>query len=517
LVEAACQFQECTSVKSTDKLRKTANKHRHKPKPSAVGRRAFLQAASLAPALFSLVPRSARAAVGGIPKPTDIQVDEVSIDYEEFPYRTPFKFGGRQIDGVTVLNVHCAVHTVSGRSARGFGSMPLVSAWAFSSVKLSFDATLAAMKELATRIQAAVEDYGGPAHPMDISTELEPEYLGAARDVAEDLGLGERIPKLCTLVTASAFDAALHDAFGKAQGLPTYQTYGRDFMTCDLGHYLGPEFNGEHPDQYVLRDPKPRLAVYHAVGETDPLEEADVKERIHDGLPMSLRGWINYNGLTHIKIKLAGNNMEWDLERMLSIDRTASSAQAARGVKDWVYSLDFNEQCRHVGYLVDFLRRLKEKSPSAYERIQFLEQPTRRDLENDRENVMFEVAKLKPVVIDESLTGLDRLKLARQMGYSGAALKTCKGHTQSVLLAAYCQKKKMFLCVMDLTCPGASLVHSVGLAAHLPTVTAVESNARHFVPAGNQGWASKFPGIFVVEDGDFRTGDLTKPGLGVVA
>jgi len=68
-----------------------------------------------------------------IPKPTDIRIDEVSLDYEDFPYRTPYKFGGREIDRVTVLNVRCAVHTLSGRSARGFGSMPLVSAWAFPS------------------------------------------------------------------------------------------------------------------------------------------------------------------------------------------------------------------------------------------------------------------------------------------------------------------------------------------------------------------------------------------------
>jgi L-alanine-DL-glutamate epimerase-like enolase superfamily enzyme len=451
-----------------------------------------------------------------IPKPTDIRIDEVSLDYEDFPYRTPYKFGGREIDRVTVLNVRCAVHTLSGRSARGFGSMPLVSAWAFPSAKMSFDTTLGAMKAHAERIRKITADFPEPAHPIDINVALEPEYLKAAQEVSEDLHLAEPIPKLCTLVTASAFDAALHDAFGKAHGVSAYHTYGRDFMTYDLGHYLGREFSGEYPDQYVLRDPKPRLALYHSVGESDPIEESEVKERIDDGLPMSLRGWIGYNGLTHIKIKLAGNNQAWDLERILSIDRTTSDTETGRGIKNWVYSLDFNEQCPNVAYLLDFLHRLKEKSPSGYEKIQYIEQPTKRDLEKDRGNVMFEAAKLRPVVIDESLTGLDMLMLAREMGYSGAALKTCKGQTQSVLLAAVCQKYKMFMCVQDLTCPGASLVHSVGMAAHMPTVTAVESNAGHFVPAGNRGWETRFPGIFIVKDGTMSTGDLTKPGLGVV-
>src|SRR5437879_5750060 len=95
---------------------------------------------------------------------------------------------------------------------------------------------------------------------------------------------------------------------------------------------------------------------------------------------------------------------------------------------------------------------------------------------------MHEAAKLRPVVIDESLTGLDRLVLAREMGYTGVALKACKGQSQALLMAAAAQKYKMFRCVQDLTCPGASLVHSVGLAAHVPGVTAVEANARQYMP-----------------------------------
>ena len=124
-----------------------------KRKRSLVTRRAFLQAGSFSPVFFSLASLSARAVSTGIAKPTDIRIDEFSVDYQEFPYRTPYKFGGREIDRVTVLNGHCAVHTVSGRSARGFGSMPLVSAWAFPSAKMSFDAALGAMKTLAERIR----------------------------------------------------------------------------------------------------------------------------------------------------------------------------------------------------------------------------------------------------------------------------------------------------------------------------------------------------------------------------
>jgi hypothetical protein len=102
------------------------------------------------------------------------------------------------------------------------------------------------------------------------------------------------------------------------------------------------------------------------------------------------------------------------------------------------------------------------------------------------------------------------------MGYTGAALKVCKGQSQALLMAAAAQKHNMFLCVQDLTCPGASLVHSVGLAARVPRVTAVEANARQYMPRANRPWEQKFPGIFLVKDGMMRTANLNGPGLGAV-
>ena len=75
---------------------------------------------------------------------------------------------------------------------------------------------------------------------------------------------------------------------------------------------------------------------------------------------------------------------------------------------------------------------------------------------------------------------------------------------------------KLFLCVQDLTCPGASLIHSAGLAAHVPGVAAIEANSRQYVPAANKAWEKRFPGIFDIKDGNMQTGVLTGPGLGAV-
>ena len=444
---------------------------------------------------------------------TDAQIDEVRIGFEDFRYRAPYKFGGKEVDRVTLLNVHCRLHSRQGKTAEGFAAMPLGNIWSFPAPDIPYDTTLAAMKSLAARIARLTQDFRAYAHPLDVNYALEPEYLKAAADASRELNLPHPIPKLCTLVTASPIDAALHDAFGRLHQRNSFQVCGKDFVGYDLAHYLDSEFRGEYLDRYIQSACTPRIRMYHSVGASDPLTDAEVKRPIHDGLPESLEKWIPYSGITAIKIKLNGADLDWDVDRVASIERVAVSAQARRGLNEWLYSLDFNERCPDVQYLLDFDRRLREKAPAAFARVQYIEQPTARDLAANRRNTMFEAAKLRPVVIDESLTGLDALLLAREMGYTGAALKACKGQSQTLLMAAATQKYKMFRCVQDLTCPGAALVHSVGIAAHVPGISALEANAREYVPVANRGWEKKFPGIFDVRDGFLKTAGLDGPGL----
>jgi L-alanine-DL-glutamate epimerase-like enolase superfamily enzyme len=443
-----------------------------------------------------------------------IRIKQITHEYEDFLYRTPIKFGGTVLDRVTLLNVRCIVEGAGGRTASGFGSMPMGNVWAFPSKRMSYDVTLGAMKELAERIERISADFKETGHPIDINLALEPEYLRSATEVAGSRKLLEPIPKLCVLVTASPYDAALHDAFGKLHGLSCYRTYGRNFMAHDLSRYLSPEFKGQYLDRYVRQTPQPSMPLYHLVGAVDALTDSDIKQRINDGLPETLPEWIRYNGLTHIKIKLNGEDITWDVGRVLNVDRLSAEAQAQRRVQRWYYSLDFNEKCASVDYLLDFLRQIREKAPACFTRIQYIEQPTARDLRANRNQAVHQAARLKPVVIDESLTDLESLLIAREMGYTGVALKACKGQSQALLMAAAAQKYNLFLCVQDLTCPGASLIQSAGLAAHVPGVHAIEANSRQYVPAANRPWESRFPGIFKVTSGMLRTGTLTGPGLG---
>lgn len=444
--------------------------------------------------------------------PTDVRVVDVSYDTADHRYRTPIKFGGVALDRVTLLNVALTVEGRDGRTAAGVGSMPLGNVWAWPSKALTYDQTLAAMKWTAGRAAMLYMACPVAGHPVGIGHAVEPAVLDERGLFPGLHGWAEPVPVLAALVVNSAFDAALHDAYGKLHGLNCYRAYGPDFLAPDLGHFLGPEFAGLRLDRFVSQSPQPRMPLYHLVGALDPLTPADVVNPVGDGLPEHLGEWIARDGLTHLKVKLNGDDLGWDVERVVGVNAVAEQTRPAEA--GWRYSLDFNERCQDVAYLLEFLRRLRDRSPAGYDRVQYVEQPTARDLKADRGNVMHEAAKLKPVVIDESLVDLESLRLAREMGYTGVAFKACKGQTQSLLLAAAAQHYDLFRCVQDLTCVGASLIHSAGLAAHIPGVAAIESNGRQYCPAANAGWDERFPGVFTIRGGTMNTAVLNGPGLG---
>lgn len=476
-----------------------------------VTRRKFVKNAAAFAGLFSGVGVLSAA----WPKKTDIRIENISHSYEEHVFRAPVGFAGAVVNRATMVTVKCSVRTAAGRVGRGFGSMPFNHTFSFPSKTLSNETKNDAMKALAAEIAKVSGRYQEFAHPVDVNWDLAPLYLKAAAKVSERLHLADPIPKLCTLVTAAAFDAAIHDAFGKVHGLNCFDTYGPEFMNRDLSHYLGAEYKGKYPADYLLRQHKPRMTLCHLVSAVDPIEDSDNKNPIKDGLPETLPEWINHNGLLEFKIKLNGTDLKWDVDRVMHINRVVTQTQEKRRVKDWAYVLDFNEKCPHVDYFIAFCRQLKAKMPVGYRRIKYTEQPTARDLKAHPENDMHEAAKLCPVVIDESLIDVDSLLLARKMGWTGAVVKSPKGLSHMILMASVAGKEKIFLAGGDMSCPGAALIQTTNLQARVSTVTSVEANARQYLPLANKPWEARFPGIFRVTDGILRTEEVNGPGLGV--
>jgi hypothetical protein len=155
-------------------------------------------------------------------------------------------------------------------------------------------------------------------------------YASAAERVVRELQLGEAMPRLAQLVAASPLEAAIHDAYGKALGQNSYHVLGAAFANRDLSAYLTNEFAGEFLDRYTSRDPKPRMPLYHLVGALDPLTDGDLANPVDDGLPETLAQWILADGLTHLKIKLAGDDLSWDVQRVAGVEQVSAAAQQQR-------------------------------------------------------------------------------------------------------------------------------------------------------------------------------------------
>ncbi|XZE51923.1 enolase C-terminal domain-like protein [Planctomycetaceae bacterium SH139] len=444
---------------------------------------------------------------------SDLHSYNLEFSSQQFAYRSPMKFGGRVVTDCTLASVSCHASLGSGQTAVGFGAMTMGVAWAWPAKSLDAAETLEIVLELARRLVADANQHPVTGHPLDVCWELAKRRGGIAEQLREEQQCPEAIPELAILLAASPLEAALFDAHGKALGKSSFALLGPEHLSGDLSRFLGPSFAGRQLHEFIATEPAAEMPLYHLVGALDPLDQLDELQPLKDGLPETLEQWIARDGLTHLKIKLDGADPEWDFQRVAAINHCAEAGPRGPHA-DWSYSLDFNERCQNEAYVLRLLDRLATDATAAHERIRYIEQPTHRDLKSHPQNTMHRVAERLPVVIDESLVDYESLLLARDQGYSGVAIKACKGHAEALLMAAAAQFHEMYLCVQDLTCIGASFLHSAALTAHLPGAAAIEGNGRQYCPAGNLGWEQNFPGMFEVSNGRLPTRLLNGPGLG---
>ncbi len=446
---------------------------------------------------------------------TDVRVADVTCEFSAEQFRTPLKFGTGVVTHITGMTAAVTVETRDGRRATGLGYILLSDIWAFPSATLSHEVRDAAMRRLGERLCDTYARAEGYAHPLALSWELKPELGRLAAEVGAELALAEPVPVLAALVCASPADAALHDAYGRALGLSTYNAYGPEAIDHDLSRYLGPAYAGRYVADFLKPQYRPEVPIFHLVGGLDKLTEAEItQDDPDDGLPVSLDQWIERDGLVCLKVKITGTDIGWDVERTAAVAEVAYETRTRLGLDATFYlSADSNEMHAGPEAVIEYLRRLEERSTLAYRALLYLEQPTERDLEASRFD-MRPVADLKPVVVDEGVTDLDKLELARELGWSGVGLKTCKGHAASLLYAAKCQAEGMILTVQDLTNPGLALIHSAGMAARLPTLMGVEYNARQYLPWSRPDLQQQHEGLFAVRAGKVSLRSLSREGLG---
>ena len=116
------------------------------------------------------------------------------------------------------------------------------------------------------------------------------------------------------------WDAALHDAYGNLYERDTYTLYDAEAMPTDLSQWLGQEFVGKYPAEYLRPQYTRKLPIFHLVGGLDKLSRQEISSSDPaDGLPIALEDWIAKEGIYCFKLKLSGRDLTWDLERTLDV------------------------------------------------------------------------------------------------------------------------------------------------------------------------------------------------------
>jgi len=444
---------------------------------------------------------------------TDIRILELSPFFTSEKPRVPLKFGGVVMDRAEYCHVRARVENRAGRVAKGWGAIFMSDVWAWPTAAVAQPDRSALMCDLVRAWCRRVSEFSEFAHPIDIFGRLEDELVALSDRLCREKKLAEVMPRLGALVCASPVDAALHDAFGNAAGISTYDGYGKEHLSHDLSTYLGADFKDRYPSDYL--SPMPAFVdAFHLVGGLDKLTAAQVTDDDpKDGLPVSLDEWIRFEELHCLKVKLAGKDLDWDLNRLDEVTRIALEEHKTLGIHELYLTADTNEQCESPDYAVELLTKLREINPVAFEAILYIEQPCERDLRRRRLDVR-ELAQLKPVVIDEALASLEDFDLAMELGYSGVALKSCKCQSAELVIAAKATELGIPYTIQDLTNPGIALLHSVGLAGHLSPTKGVESNSRQFFPATSEPEKKIHPGVYRLTKGRIDTRTICGPGLG---
>lgn len=448
-------------------------------------------------------------------KSTDVQVCGIALYFLPIRARIPLKFGSETLTEVTCARVHVQARDRQGNPAQGWGETPLSVQWVWPS-SLPYQHRYERIKAFCGKLAEAWSQYGNFGHPLELGFDFKEDILpGLLSDLNRKEGLEvEPMPWLAALVCCSAFDIALHDAYGQLLRQDVYATYNSAYMNRDLAAFLTPargssvSFSGQYPEDYLVSPPAPRLRAWHLVGGLDLLHSSELKgDEPQDGYPVLLEDWIEQDGLTCLKVKLRGHDWDWDYHRLLHVGKIAANRNA-----DWL-TADFNCTVTEPGYVNSLLDRLRDEQPRIYGMVLYVEQPFPYDLESHRIDV-HSVSARKPLFLDESAHDWRLIALGRELGWSGVALKTCKTQTEAILSACWAKAHGMTLMVQDLSNPMLAQIPHLLLAAHVGTIMGVETNGMQFYPDASGPERAIHPGIYQRRQGQVDLGTIHGAGFG---
>ncbi|NLX43416.1 MAG: hypothetical protein GXY79_08065 [Chloroflexi bacterium] len=447
-------------------------------------------------------------------RPTDVRCVGARAWLLPVQTRVPLKFGSEVLTSVTCLRVQVTVRNARGQQSSGWGEVPLSVQLVWPSA-LPYGDRYQALLDLSQRVTAAWVDLAERGHPLELWGEFERSRLpGLLAEANASRAGSEPIPWLAALLCCSACDLATHDAFGQLCGVSSWATLNDRYMTQDLqslladGDTADPQWRGRYPGEFLRARRCDRLVAWHLVGGLDPLSAVDLDgSEPRDGHPVLLEDWIARDGLKCLKVKLRGTDAAWDYGRLVQV----GGVGLARGVR-WL-SADFNCTVTDPAYVTEILDRLLWDAPEVSAHLLYVEQPFPYELEQHAIDVR-SVAARKPLFMDESAHDWRHVRLGRELGWSGVALKTCKTLSGALLSLSWAQQHGMTLMVQDLTNPALAQIPHVSLAAHARTIMGVETNSMQYYPEASAPEAAIHPGLYRRRNGEVDLSTVTGAGLG---
>jgi L-alanine-DL-glutamate epimerase-like enolase superfamily enzyme len=446
---------------------------------------------------------------------TDVSPIAVALYFIPVKTRVPLKFGPETLTSVICARACVTVANSEGKRAEGWGETPLSVQWAWPS-SLGYQERCDAMQLFCKMLAEAWGQLEKAGHPMELGNDfIETILPGLLENLNKQRGENaEPMPHLAALVCCSAFDIAVHDAYGKLLGLDVYTTYNAEFMNTDLASFIEPakdskvSFAGKYPEDFFAKPAAKVMPAWHLVGGKDLLDGSELTgTEPDDGYPVLLPEWIKRDGLTCLKVKLRGNDSSWDYERLVTVGKIAMENNVT-----WLTS-DFNCTVTEPAYVNNILDRLVIEHPRIYQMILYVEQPFPYDIEENQIDV-HSVSARKPLFMDESAHDWKIVWLGRELGWTGVALKTCKTQTGALLSLCWAKAHGMTLMVQDLTNPMLAQIPHVRLAAHAGTIMGVETNAMQFYPAASAAEEAVHPGLYRRRNGQVDLSTISGPGFG---
>lgn len=446
-------------------------------------------------------------------KTTDVHVVSAEVYFLPVTTRVPLKFGAETLTGITAARVRVTVEDADGRQAVGWGETPLSVQWFWPSTE-AYEPRHQALRDFCGCVAENWVALEAAGHPIELCHDFTSGVLPTISKQFNAKLNCEGIPYLAALGVVSSFDIATHDAYGNLHNVDVYETYNDKFMNRDLSHFLTDvdlddvSFKGKFPVDFLQSTVPAKMPAWHLVGGLDALDDSELTgDEPDDGYPVHLRQWMEADGLKCLKIKLRGNDSDWDYRRLVGVGEIAVEFGA-----EWL-TADFNCTVTDPDYVNAILDQLKQEHPQFWEMVSYVEQPFPHDLDANRIDV-HSVSKRKPLFLDESAHDWKFVHLGRQLGWSGVALKTCKTQTGALLSLCWAKAHGMPLMVQDLTNPMLAQVPHMRLAAHAGTIMGVETNSMQFYPEASLPEAAVHPGMYRRRNGQVDLSTLGDSGFG---